>query len=123
MKGQKNDCNDAEAIAAAAPRPNLRLAWAGSTPALNRRQAHPGMHDQAGPEVSSHPVHPGRAFHPDAAPQLGEAELRAVTQEASARLHRNKLAVALANKLAGIAWSVLRHQRRLDGHTIEAGAI
>lgn len=33
---------------------------------------------------------------------------------ASARMHRNKLAAALANKLARIAWSVLRHDKRFD---------
>jgi transposase len=41
---------------------------------------------------------------------------------AAERLHRNKLAVALANKLARIAWSVLRHDRDFDTH-IEAEAI
>ena len=33
---------------------------------------------------------------------------------AAARMHRNKLAAALANKLARIAWSVLRHNKRFD---------
>jgi transposase len=35
---------------------------------------------------------------------------------ASERLHRNKLAVALANKLARVAWSVLRNDNAFDTH-------
>lgn len=44
-------------------------------------------------------------------------------EQAALRLHRNKLATALANKLARIAWSVLRHARPFDTHQHEASAI
>jgi transposase len=33
---------------------------------------------------------------------------------ASQRMHRNKVAAALANKLARIAWSILRHNKKFD---------
>jgi len=41
---------------------------------------------------------------------------------ASERLHRHKLVIALANKLARIAWSVLRHDKAFDTH-LELAAI
>jgi transposase len=41
-------------------------------------------------------------------------------ETAALRLNRNKLAVALANKLARIAWSVLRNGKTFDGPRIEA---
>lgn len=37
-------------------------------------------------------------------------------RSAAERLHKNKLAIALANKLARIAWSVLRNDRAFDTH-------
>ncbi|MCE8471244.1 transposase, partial [Rhodovulum sulfidophilum] len=37
--------------------------------------------------------------------------------EADLRMHRNKLAVALANKLTRIAWAVLRYGRGFDART------
>ena len=43
-------------------------------------------------------------------------------KNAAERLHKNKLAVALANKLARIAWSVLRNDSAFDTH-LQAGAI
>ena len=43
--------------------------------------------------------------------------------DASTRLHRNKLAAALANKLARISWSVLRNNRAFDRHNAEVTAI
>ena len=42
---------------------------------------------------------------------------------ASMRMHKNKLAAALANKLARIAWSVLRHGNRFDHHRVELEAV
>ena len=42
---------------------------------------------------------------------------------ASTRMHKNKLATALANKLARIAWSILRNGKDFDTHKIEVTAI
>lgn len=44
-------------------------------------------------------------------------------EEASKRMHKNKLAAALANKLARIAWSILRHEQEFDTHRVEVTAI
>jgi transposase len=43
-------------------------------------------------------------------------------EAAKKRLHRNVLAVALANKLARIAWSVLAHGRAFEVRTVDAAA-
>jgi transposase len=44
-------------------------------------------------------------------------------QQAALRLHRNKLATALANKLARISWSVLQNRRAFDVHLEELPVI
>ena len=44
-------------------------------------------------------------------------------QNAAPRLHRNKLATALANKLARIAWSVLRNEKTFDTSRHQVTAI
>ena len=38
-------------------------------------------------------------------------------------MHKNKRAAALANKLARIAWSVLRNGTKFDAYRIEVTAI
>jgi len=40
-------------------------------------------------------------------------------EEASQRMHRNRVAVALANKLARIAWSILRNGKNFDTHCVQ----
>ena len=44
-------------------------------------------------------------------------------EQASQRMHKNKLAAALANKLARIAWSVLRNAKACDVNRIEVTAV
>jgi transposase len=43
-------------------------------------------------------------------------------EAATKRLHRNVLAIALANKLARIAWSVLAHGRNFEVRKIDEAA-
>ena len=45
------------------------------------------------------------------------------TGKAAPRMRRNKLATALANKLARIAWGVLRTEKAFDAHLHEVTAI
>jgi len=46
--------------------------------------------------------------------------LKAWIEAAAHRLHPNKLAIALANKLARIAWAVLRHGRNFEVSHVDA---
>ncbi|MGB6397596.1 MAG: transposase, partial [Bradyrhizobium sp.] len=48
--------------------------------------------------------------------------LKTWIEAARRRLHRNVLAIALANKLARIAWSVLAHGRNFETGTVAAAA-
>jgi transposase len=43
-------------------------------------------------------------------------------EAAKKRLHHNVLAIALANKLARIAWSVLAHDRNFEARKIPTAA-
>ena len=42
---------------------------------------------------------------------------------AAPRMHKNKLAIALANKLARIAWGILRSGKAFDDHHVEVTAV
>lgn len=44
-------------------------------------------------------------------------------EQASPRMHKNKLAIALANKLARIAWTILRTGKDFDTHNKQTEAI
>lgn len=44
-------------------------------------------------------------------------------EQASLRMHKNKLAAALANKLARIAWSVLRNGKTFETKPLEVSAV
>jgi transposase len=48
--------------------------------------------------------------------------LRSWIEAAKKRLHRNVLAIALANKLARIAWSVLAHGRSFEASKFNEAA-
>jgi hypothetical protein len=53
---------------------------------------------------------------------IGPGEILPDVRDLCLRLHRNVLAIALANKLARIAWSVLAHGRNFEARKIEDAA-
>jgi hypothetical protein len=55
---------------------------------------------EAGQPRLAQAVHSSRQHHPDAPAQMDRFSFGAWLKEAASRLHRNKLATALANKLS-----------------------
>lgn len=53
----------------------------------------------------------------------GNFSFGAWLHNAAPRMHRNKLATDLANKLARIAWSLLHNEKAFDTHRYEVTAI
>ena len=92
------------------PRPRSgRLPWPGSAPAHHWRQAAVARDQQARQRLSAHPlIHGARAALPPLA--KSETALGAWLRGLLARCHRNTAVVALANKLARIAWALLRRE-------------
>jgi transposase len=63
---------------------------------------------------SPNALHSGGEHYLDEAPQLGKNSFGTWLKGAAKRLHRNKAATALANKLARITWSMLRNDKTFD---------
>ncbi len=100
-------------------------AWLGLIPRQYSTGGRPilGRISKRGSRVPSNTFHPSGERHSDAPAELGAVQLWSLVAKAAPRLHRNKLATALANKLARIAWSVLRHGKAFDVHRLEPDAI
>src|SRR5262245_20609607 len=89
-------------------RPRLQcLAWTGAETNLDRRPHHPRQYLKARQSLSARLVRPGRLGRvgQDRAKTLGAYGLKLLIEAAKKRLHHNLLAIALANKLARIAWA------------------
>ena len=100
-KGQKNDFRDAEAIAEAVQRPTMKFVATKTADQLDLQALH-------------------RVRERLVSQRTGIInQIRAFLLERG--VHRNVLAIALANKLARIAWSVLAHGRIFAaGKVVEA---
>jgi transposase len=90
-KGQKNDFRDAEAIAEAVQRPTMRFVATKTAEQLDLQALH----------------------------RVRERLVSQRTEAAKKRLHHNVLAIALANKLARIAWSVLARGRAFEASKLQ----
>ena len=88
LKGQKNDFRDGEAIAEAVQRPTNRYLRVLFVQAARVVLVRPNSWERYG--------------------------LKSWIEAAKKRLHHNVLAIALANKLARIAWAVLNKEREFE---------
>ena len=94
LKGQKNDFRDAEAIAEAVQRPTMKFVATKTADQLDLQALH---------RVRERLVGCWERYG-----------LKSWIEAAKKRLHHNVLAIALANKLARIAWAVLDKGRAFE---------
>ena len=89
---------------------------------IDRRPHHPGQDIEAWQSLPARSVRAGGLGCSDPAEELERYGLKPWIEAAKKRLHRNVLAIALANKLARIAWSVLAHGRNFEVRKIDEAA-
>jgi transposase len=83
-------------------------AWLGSCQSKSRQEiAPPGQDLEAENSLSAYPVRASGLAHCHQADELGNVTGSNPGSRPKKRLHHNVLAIALANKLARIAWAVL----------------
>jgi transposase len=96
-----------------------RLAWPCCQADIDRRPHHPGQDIEAWQSLPARSVRAGGLGSSDPAEDLGAIRAQAWIEAAKKRLHRHVLAIALANKLVRIAWSVLAHDRNFEVRKID----
>src|SRR5438552_4656201 len=119
-KGQKNDFRDAEAIAEAVQRPTMKFVATKTADQLDLQALHRVRERLVSQRTGI--INQIRAFllERGVAVRQGLRFLRAELagkpwiEAARKRLHHNVLAIALANKLARIAWAVLNKERNFE---------
>jgi hypothetical protein len=94
-----------------------RLARPCSQADIDRRPHHPGQDIKAWQSLPARSLRAGGLGCSDPAEGL-----KPWIEAAKKRLHGNVLAIALANKLASIAWSVLAHGRNFEVRKIDEAA-
>src|SRR5579864_5765001 len=90
------------------------MAWPRPTPVQHRWTIHPGAHLQARKQVSQNVFIQAAKVILMRPHNWERFSFGAWLRSAALRLHRNKLATALANKLARISWSILRNEKSFE---------
>ena len=97
------------------------MAWIGSEANLDRGPHHPGQDTRRNRYLRVLFVQAAWVVLVKVKPTRWEGHgLKHWIEAASKRLHHNVLAIALANKLARIAWSVLARGRAFEASKLQA---